>query len=171
MSARRSTALVAAVVAVVSLGLAPAASASTARPNACPADPAFSFSGVRSSHIAAVPYSQGPGGHLLSIQLSAGISATATFTGTVAGGASILVASADTQVSASLAVSVTANVTYGDSWTVPAGVSQGYLDAGASSDYMNWSKGSYNGACAWVVSASGTLNSPYHLPAFWSWTS
>jgi len=171
MSARRSTAVIAAIVAVLSMVLAPAALASPNRPSGCPADPAFSFSGVRSSHIAGVPYSQGPPGHTLSIQLYAGIAVTATFTGSVSGGASILVASADTQVSAALAVSLSASVTYGDSWTVPAGVQQGYLDAGATSDYMNWSRGSYNGACVWVTTASGTLNSPYHLPAFWSWTS
>ena len=171
MVTRRSTLLVAAFLAVSSLLGAPAALASQRQPLGCPADPAFSFSGVRASHIAGVLYSQGPPGHTLTIQLTAGISVTASYTGTVSGGASILVASAQTQVSASLALSLSASVTYGDSWTVPLGVQQGYLDAGASSDYMSWTKGSYSGGCVWVVSARGTLNSPWHLPAFWSWTS
>jgi hypothetical protein len=91
-------------------------------------------------------------------------------TGSYSGGVSIVVANADYQVSALLAVTLSASVTYSDSWTVPAGVHQGYLDAGAVSDRMNWSHGSYNLGCAWIVNGSGVLNAPYHLPAFWSWT-
>ena len=139
-------------------------------PLACPRDTAFSYTAVAGSHIAAVPYAQGGPGHTLSIQLTAGAQVTATVTGSVSGGISAIIAGAQAEVSGSLATSLSAAITYGDQWTVPSGVTQGYLAAGATSDRMNWSHGSYNGGCKWIVDAHGTLNAPYHMPAFWNWT-
>lgn len=171
--ARRVGAALAAAVLALALALLDtgSAQAATAAPRGCAPDPDFSYTNVSYSHIQGPPYTQGGPGHHLSIALSAGMTVTATATGTVSIGLSAIVAGAKADVSASLAVSFTASVTYTDSWTVPSNVTQGFLAAGASSRVMRWSHGRYNGACAWIVDGSGTLNAPYHLPAFWSWTS
>ena len=152
------------------IGPAAPAGASVKHLGAYPADAAFTYTKVTSSHLAGVPYSQGPAGHTLSIQLAAGVTVTATAQITGGFSLSAVVAGAQAQVSSALAIALSASVTYADAWTVPSGAHQGYLDAGAASDAMLWSHGQYNGACVWTVNGSGTLNSPYHLPAFWSWT-
>jgi hypothetical protein len=166
--AARTLAMAAATLLVTTL-TTPARAAQEV-PSACPPDAAFSYGNVSYSHIQGPPYSQGPAGHHLSIQITAGMTMTATATITGSGSVSAIVAGARVDVSASLAVSLTASVTYGDTWTVPNGVKQGYLAAGAASRRMNWTHGQYNGACQWIVDGHGTLNAPYHLPAFWSWT-
>ena len=142
-----------------------------AKPMGCPPDPAFSYSNVAASHIAGVSYAQGGPGETIGSSLTAGITVTAQMTGSYSGGVSVVVANAQYQVSASLAVALTAAVTYSDTFPIPLTVHQGYLDAGASSDHMAWSHGSYNQGCVWIVNGSGYLNAPYHLPAFWHWTS
>jgi hypothetical protein len=141
-----------------------------AAPARCLAADSYSYSNVRASHVTVIPYVQGDPGHTLSIQISAGTTIQASLTGTATGGISAVVAGAQTSVSASLSVAMTASVTYGDSWTVPTNVHHGYLDVGASSDAMTWKHGYYTPTCTWVIDHTGTLNSPWHLPSFWSWT-
>ena len=170
MSARDRLRTLGVVSSLVTSLLGIGAGTASASAMGCPPDKGFSYGAVTASHIAAVRPSQGPSGHTLGIALTAGIAVTATLTGSISGGIGVVVANAQVQVSGSLAVSITASVTYTDSWTVPPGVRQGYLDVGAISDHMNWSHGYYNGACRWIVDSSGTLNAPYQLPAFWSWT-
>ncbi len=164
---------IASVLVVLSTATGPVAEAATGRahPDGCAPDAGFTFSAPVASHIAALPYNQGGPGHTLSISLTAGMTVQAQVGGSVTGGVSVLVASAQEQVSASLSVALTASVTYGDTWPVPLTAHQGYLDVGAASDSMSWTRGSYNGACVWIMNSRGTLNAPYHLPAFWSWTS
>lgn len=191
---RLSTLMIAAAVFVplAALGLAPAAQAgdtgiSTGRqrsapstnvsvrqgggphsPDGCSPDAGYSYNSVRSYLYDMVPYSQGPGGHTLSIQITAGVSVTGTVGGQVSGDVNAIVAKAKVDVNASIALQLTASVTYGDSWTVPSTWRWGYLHAGANRDTMNWEYGYYNGACQYIVSRRGTANLPYHIPAFWS---
>jgi hypothetical protein len=162
-----------AVIAAASLALVGiAAGPALAKPAGCPPDVAYAYSAVTPSHIEAtgVPYSIGGAGHHLGINLYAGVQVTASISGTATVSASALIAGAQVAVNASLAVTLSASVTYTDTWDVPLNVHEGYLGAGAISDAMHWTRSSYNGACKWLVNASGTLNAPYHMPAFWSWT-
>ncbi len=168
---RNRPCLLAAIVAALALVLGvTAAGPAAAAPARCLPEDSYTYRNVKASHVTVVPYVQAGPGHTLSIQLSAGTTITAGLTGTATGGLSAVVAGAQASVSASLSVSMTATVTYGDTWTVPASAHQGYLDVGASSDSMTWKHGHYAASCSWVIDSTGTLNSPWHLPAFWSWT-
>ena len=164
---RLLAAAVCAAASIVGVG----ATSAVAAPARCAPEDDYSFGNVRASHLTVIPYAQGDPGNTLSIQILAGTTIQASASGTLTGGLSALVAGAQVSVSASLTVALTAGVTYGDSWQVPAGVHHGYLDVGASSDVMTWSHGYYDASCRWVVDHTGTLNSPWHLPTFWSWTS
>lgn len=167
---RASRVLAALISVALSLVVAtPAGAATRTGTQACPPDPDFSYTNVRFGHIEGPPHSQGPAGHHLTISITAGMTLTATATVTGSWSVSAIVAGAKVDVSASLALALTASVTYGDTWVVPAGVTQGYLAAGAASKVMDWTHGQYAG-CRWVVDGHGTLDAPYHLPAFWSWT-
>ena len=129
---------------------------------------AFSHKSVYDYNM--VPASSAPPGHTLSIQLTAGLSVTATIGGEVSGEASAIVAGLKASVNASVAMTLTASVTYGDSWKVPAGVTRGYLHAGAERQKADWVYERLTPACAWQTVRSGTANVPFHIPAFWSTT-
>jgi hypothetical protein len=162
--------LAAALTGIGSVG-APAFAAVPQQRQGCAPDAAYSYGDIGESHLQGPPYSQGGPGQRLSIELTAGMAVSAILTGAASADLSAIVAGARTEVSASLGVTLTASLTYGDSWTVPSDVQEGYLAVGAASELMHWSYGEYNGACKWVVTESGSLNAPYHLPAFWAWTS
>jgi hypothetical protein len=134
----------------------------------CAPDAGYSVSNAVHNYKDLVPYASAPGGHTLSITITAGASVSATFSGSVEGGASAIIASAKAQWGLSFALTLTASVAYSDSWTVPSTWSSGQLHAGADRKSFKWTYGSFNGACQWIVSRSGTSNAPYHLPAFWS---
>jgi hypothetical protein len=160
-------ALVAAAVALPLVLAGPVASAQT---DGCPPDPDFHYTNVTYSHIVVGLPSSGTPGLDLTIAFKVGATVAATATGTVSGGINAIVAGARVDVSASLSVSMTAEITYSGSWRVPSGVHVGYLATGAQSRSMNWSYGSYSLGCQWIVHSTGTLRAPYQIPAFWTWT-
>jgi hypothetical protein len=149
------------------LGATPAM-AQVAAPEGCPPDPTYSYSGVSSHNVGMVPPASAPGGHTLSIAITAGTSVTGTVGGSVSGDVNAIVAGAKAQVSASIALTLSASVTYSDSWKVPSSWRLGYLHAGAQRKQMTWKYGHYKANCAWHTDRSGTAKLPYHIPAFWS---
>jgi hypothetical protein len=149
------------------LGATPAM-AQVAAPEGCPPDPTYSYSGVSSHNVGMVPPASAPGGHTLSIAITAGTSVTGTVGGQVEGSVNAIVAGAKAQVNSSIALKLEASVTYKDTWTVPSSWRLGYLHAGAHRDEMTWKYGHYKANCAWHTDRSGTAKLPYHIPAFWS---
>jgi hypothetical protein len=120
--------------------------------------------------MSAVRTLYGDPGVTLSIAIYTGASITATANGTVSTEVSAIVASANVSYSISLAVTLTAGVTYTGSWTVPSGYTrQGYIGAGAFADRMAWSYGHYGGTggCTWIYDRWGTLQAPYRFPDIW----
>ncbi|WP_405950740.1 hypothetical protein OG588_35025 [Streptomyces prunicolor] len=160
----------AAMLALVAVGTttAQAATSTTNRPNNCGTGSVYDFGTPKSARIGMVPPSSAPGGHTLGITLTAGTSITGTISGTVSGEEGIIVAKAKESVTASIALTMTASVSYSDSWKVPASWRKGYLHAGADRDTVNWSYGHYGANCKWVVTRHGVAKLPYHIPAFWS---
>jgi hypothetical protein len=156
---------------VVMLPGVPAFAGGGAVPNTCQPDYTYVYGSVYSNNVDMVPPASAPSGHTLSIQISAGLSITGTVEGQVSGDLSAIVVGAQASVSASISYTLSASVTYGDSWTVPRSVSVGYLHAGAAHDHMIWRFGHTSGNCqTWIVDRSGTANLPYRIPAFWSTT-
>ncbi|WP_405879731.1 hypothetical protein OG762_14480 [Streptomyces sp. NBC_01136] len=149
------------------LGVTPAM-AQAAVPQSCPPDPGYAYSGVSSHNVGMVPPASAPGGHTLSIAITAGTSVTGTVGGSVSGDVHAIVAGAKAQVNASIALTLSASVTYTDSWKVPASWRLGYLHAGAHRDQMTWKYGHYLANCSWHTDRSGTAKLPYHIPSFWS---
>ncbi|WP_405619422.1 hypothetical protein [Streptomyces sp. NBC_00076] len=149
------------------LGATPAM-AQVAAPQGCPPDPTYSYSNVSTHHVGMVPPASAPGGHTLSIAITAGTSVTGTVGGSVSGDVHAIVAGAKAQVNASIALTLSASVTYTDSWKVPSSWRIGYLHAGAQRKEMTWKYGHYKANCAWRTDRSGTAKLPYHIPAFWS---
>jgi hypothetical protein len=158
-------ALVLAAIGAMSFVAPVPANAST---QSCPPDYDYTWSQTSSNHIDMVSYATAPGGHTLSISIARGDSIGTTVGGSLQTGTDVLIASAKVEVSASISQSITATVTYTDSWTVPSGASYGELHAGASRYYSHWTYGHYTPTCSWVVNATGTANMPYHVPTFWS---
>lgn len=156
-----------ATIVVATVGAAAPAIATT---DSCPPDYAYTWSSTSSNKIDLVPYSTAPGGHTLSITLTAGASISIQIGGSLETSQSILIASAKESINASITGTLTASVSYGDSWTVPSNASYGELHAGANRYYSHWSYGHYSPSCTWVVTSTGTANMPWHLPAFWSVT-
>ncbi|MEU2778452.1 hypothetical protein ABZ646_37640 [Streptomyces sp. NPDC007162] len=145
-----------------------AAAPATVHPNNCGTESSYEFSSPKSARIGMVPPSSAPGGHTLSITLTAGTSVTGTITGSLQTEESAIVASAKQTVGVSFALTMTASVSYGDTWKVPASWRKGYLHAGADRDTMNWNYGHYGAGCKWVIVRKGVAKLPYHIPAFWS---
>jgi hypothetical protein len=136
-------------------------------PDSCPADPGYSYKNLAASKLSAVPSIYGDPGVYISIALTAGASATATFSGTTQSGVSVVIANASVTFGISFSYSITASVTYTGAWTVPTTVAHhGWLGAGAYADQYNWSYGQFVG-CVWTVTHSGVVTSPYHLPYIW----
>lgn len=160
--------LCAVAVAVVGANVAAAAPAvaEPGRPLACAPDPSYHFSNVSSSSIEMVPRNYGQHGTTVGITITVGTSVTGTIGGSYTTGVSVLVADAKVSVNASIAWTLSASVSYSGSFTVPASQSTGWIAAGAQSNSMNWQYGSYNGACTWIVSRTGTAKLPYHVPYF-----
>lgn len=154
-------------------GAAPAALADPSGPNSriipmgCPYDYDYVYSNVSSHNVDMVPPASAPGGHTLSISLTAGLTVTGTVGGSVSGDVNLIVAGAKADVNASIALSIAASVIYTDTWTVPSTWTKGYLHAGAAKDKMNWAYGTEGGTCKWRVLRSVTADLPYQDPAFW----
>jgi hypothetical protein len=122
-----------------------------------------------SEHINLVPRSSGSPGTDLSITLTAGATATATFTGALQTEESAIIASAKETISASIALSLTASITYTFHWKVPANYGKtGYLHVGAQRDIFSWKYG-YNDPpkCHFLRVKSGRSHAPYNLPYSW----
>jgi hypothetical protein len=159
----------AAMLALVALGTtsAEAATPTTVHPNNCGTQSSYQFSTPKSHHIGLVPPSSAPGGHTLSITLTAGSSITGTISGAAQTEESIIVAKAKETFSVSFALSMSVSVSYSDSWKVPTSWRKGYLHAGADRDTMNWNYGHYGAGCKWVIVRKGVAKLPYEMPAFW----
>ncbi|BBH16317.1 hypothetical protein Back2_06040 [Nocardioides baekrokdamisoli] len=114
-----------------------------------------------------VPYVSAPGGHTLSITISAGISVSATVSGDISFDESAILFSAHQSLGVSVSASLSAGITYGDSWTVPATWTRGQLHAGADRESFTWQYLELQPTCKERVVGSGTANAPYHIPAFW----
>lgn len=170
MQYARTAAVGATLLALVAVGTssAQAATPSAVHPDNCGTESSYEYSAVKSQHVGMVPPSSAPGGHTLGITLTAGTSITGTISGSVQGEQSIIVAGAKETLGLSFALSMTASVSYSDSWKVPSSWRKGYLHAGADRDTMNWQYGHYGANCKWVVTRHGVAKLPYHLPAFWS---
>jgi hypothetical protein len=162
-------AIVIAAALAFAVSAAPAASAAgiNPRPQMCPGNNMYEYHNAGSTNMDMVPYASAPGGHTLSITLTAGASVTGTIGGQVEGDANIIFAGAKASVNASISVSLSASVAYGDSWTVPSNWSTGELHAGASAQNFTWQYVHENGNCSTTVERSGSGREPYHLPAFW----
>lgn len=167
--ARRVTAVSAALscAALTAVGVAAPASAAEARPAGCPPDPGYSFTSPAHNFTDMVSSAEGGSGVHLSITLTSGRTVSTTLTGTLETSESLFIESASLSLSLAVESSITTSVSYGGDWTVPSTWSVGYLHAGADRESVNWTYGSYNGACTWIVARSGTANMPYHVPAFW----
>ncbi len=147
-----------------------AASAAVSAPAlaGCAPDAAYSVTNAVYNHKDMVSYSSAPGGHTLSITITAGLSVTATFSGALQTEESIIIASAKETWGLSFALTLSASIAYSDSWTVPSTWAHGQLHAGADRKSFHWSYGHFAPTCSWVVVRSGTSIAPYHVPAFWS---
>jgi len=154
---------------LVAAALGPASPAS-ASALGCPPDYDYSWSSTSSNKVDMVPYATAPGGHTLSITLTAGASVSISIGGSLETTQSVLVLSAQESINANITGTLTASVSYSDSWTVPSGASYGELHVGANRYNSHWSYGHYTPACNWLITSSGTANMPWHLPAFWSVT-
>jgi hypothetical protein len=165
---RRWHAIVA-LAALVAAAIGPASPAK-ATADGCAPDYNYSWSNTSSNKFDMVPYATAPGGHTLSITLTAGASVSITIGGSLETSQSVLIASAKESINASITGTLTASVSYSDSWTVPSGASYGELHAGAKRYFSHWSYGHDTPACTWLVTSTGNANMPWQLPAFWSVT-
>ena len=92
------------------------------------------------------------GGHTLSITDHGQVSQlTASVGGSVEADASAIVASAKASINASVAFTLSASVSYGDSWTVPSSWAWGDLHAGATSQNFNWQYGTIQSNCVFAA--------------------
>ncbi|MFJ9120836.1 hypothetical protein ACIRJO_35575 [Streptomyces sp. NPDC102394] len=166
----RTTTVGAALLALVAVGTtsAQAATSMPVHPNNCGTETAYQFGTPKSEHIGMVPPSSAPGGHTLGITLTAGSSITGTISGSATAEESVIVAKAKETLGVSVALSLTASVSYSDTWKVPSSWRKGYLHAGADRDTVSWNYGHYGSGCKWVIVRKGVAKLPYHIPAFWS---
>ncbi|MET8982532.1 hypothetical protein ABZX85_43840 [Streptomyces sp. NPDC004539] len=137
----------------------------TVHPDGCPPDPTFSFSNVKSTFVGDKSKTvYGQSGVTLSVSVAKGH----TWTGTISYAAklseSILVASAEETISGSISYAKTTTVTLGGTWKVPANQKDGWLALGSKGYSFKWQRGSYNGACKWIVSNHGTAKLPALSP-------
>jgi hypothetical protein len=158
-----------ATLAVIAAALAPTTGVRAA-PLGCAPDADYSWSRTSSNKADMVPYATAPGGHTLSITITVGASISASIGGQLETDESVLIASAKESINAQISATLTASVSYSDSWKVPDDASYGELHAGANQYFSHWSYGHYTPACTWVVTSSGNANMPWHIPAFWSVT-
>ncbi|MDI5966184.1 hypothetical protein [Streptantibioticus silvisoli] len=140
------------------------------KPNGCVSDAGYDITSHSHHYKDMVPSAEGEGGQSLTITLTAGLSVSASITGSAAFSESAIIASAKETIGLTFTGTLSASVSYGSTWAVPSSDSVGYLHAGADEQYVHWNYGQYNGACTWVVSKSGTGYLPYHLPTFWHTT-
>jgi hypothetical protein len=160
------------LLAMTALAAAPtAASAASAAPNvACSTNHKYYLTKkTGSDRINMVPRSSGSPGTDLSITLTGGATVTATFTGALQTEESAIVASAKQTISASIALSLTASISYTFHWLVPKNYGKtGYLHVGARRDIFTWRYG-YNNPprCGFHAIRSGTSHAPYSLPYSW----
>jgi len=126
--------------------------------------------GSKVSHLVdMVPPARAQGGHTLSIAITAGLSLSATVTGQVSGDVNAIIAGASTTFGVSYGLTLTAQVTYTDTWTVPSTWAWGSLHAGGSKDSMSWTYGYYSGnPCTYKTQRTGNADLPWKIPSFWS---
>lgn len=164
----RQAAGVAAAATAIAVCAAPVANAAVQpQPLMCPGNNMYQYSNTGTTNMDMVPYASAPGGHTLSITITAGASITGTIGGQVEGDANAIFVGAKASVNASISVSLSASVSYGDSWTVPSSWSSGELHAGATAQNFKWAYVHENGNCSTTVLRSGSGREPYHLPSFW----
>jgi hypothetical protein len=153
--------------AIAALGLFGPASGAEAsvHPDSCQQVYDYSYSSVVTSSIKSPDKTvYGQSGVTLSITEQSGTTTTGTVTGTGSYTVSAVVFSAQGQVSTSIALSKTATVSRGGSWTVPASQSQGWLADGAQGRKMHWIYHKQNGNCTFTTLGSGTANLPTLAP-------
>jgi hypothetical protein len=167
---RLSAAPLLVMTAVSAAPIAASASASAAPNPACNGNHKYYITKkTGSEHINLVPRTSGSPGSELTITLTAGASATATFTGALQTEESAIIASAKETISASIALSLTASIAYGFKWKVPENYGKtGYLHVGAQRDIFSWKYG-YNNPpkCHFLRVKSGRSHAPYNLPYTW----
>ena len=133
----------------------------------CGTESTYSVTYVKDDRIGMVPPASAPGGHNLSLTLTAGASVTGTITGSAQFEQRIIIARAKETVSVSIAGTLTASIAYSDSWRVPTSWRKGFLHAGADRKVTNWEFGHYGPNCKWITTRKGVAKLPYHIPAFW----
>lgn len=139
-------------------------------PLGCAPDYGYETTGTGTYKYDMVPPAYRDPGQTLSISITAGLSVTGSIGGSVEGDESVIFATAKETVNASIAVSLTASVTYSASKTVPSGVHWGEEHAGATQQRFSWDYGHLTSACHWVKDRTGTGHEPYHIPSFWMTT-
>lgn len=127
----------------------------------------YSVSNAVHNYKDLVPYVSAPGGHTLSITISAGASVSATFSGALEVDESAIIASAKQTFGVAFSMTLSAGISYADQWKVPSTWKSGQLHAGADRKSFKWKYETLEPTCTWYVYRSGTSNSPYHIPAFW----
>lgn len=136
---------------------------------ACPPDADYGFTAIAHNYVDMVTSSEGSPGTGLSITLNAGKATTYTAGATLSTSEDFFIGSAQQQVNASIAKTVTNTTTHGFAWTVPSNYgANGYLHVGGDREASHWTYGQYNPSCQWVVTNSGaTAQLPYHAPVSW----
>ena len=152
---------------VATVAVATAAPASAASPDGCAPDAGYTFSTTVHNFVDIRESAEGAGGTGVSITILKGTGTTGTIGGSLTTTEGVFFASAQEQVSASIARTKTAGTNYGYSWVVPKTWAVGYLHAGGDRAGNDWTYGAYNGSCHWVVTNRGHSNLPYHVPASW----
>lgn len=126
----------------------------------CPPDAAYQTSGASSTWLGdPIRRVVGTGPMTLTVSVQSSNTVTGTVGGTAGFSVSGIIAAAKSDINASVAAAVSAGTAYTGTYAVPAG-RFGWLQWGSWGYHYNWSYGSYNGACTWLVSKSGTATSP-----------
>lgn len=134
-------------------------------PDGCPPDPAITKTNAKSTFVGDKSKTvYGQSGVTLSVSVAKGHTWTGTITYAAKIEESIIVASAEETWGGSVSYAKTTTVTLSGSWKVPASQKDGWLALGSKGYSFNWERGSYNGACKWIVSNHGTAKLPALAP-------